>query len=121
MALYGFNRADARTLRGVAQSVRQTSNKNQSINYPTPNGILDKKSLVRFTLDSTLATSDESKSATIVTQYGDGFTADITVTITVYNLLTSTASVYVFSGASGDAGLAIWDSGVNYRIIQLEC
>lgn len=80
------------------------------------------KSLVRFTLSSALATSDASKTATITNQYGFG--VDNTTAsggITVHNLLTSTGGVYVFEGDSGDAGLAMWDQGTNYRIIQMEC
>lgn len=77
------------------------------------------KPLVRFTLGGTLATSEASKAATITHQYGRGI--DNSTSITVHNLLTSTASTYAFSGASGAAGLAYHDYGTNYRIIQLEC
>jgi hypothetical protein len=85
-------------------------------------GPWQRKPLVRFTLSAALATSDASKTATITNQYGfgcDGSTS--AAAITVHNLLTSTASTYVFEGDSGDAGLAMWDSGTNYRIIQMEC
>lgn len=75
--------------------------------------------LVRFTLSAALTTSDATKSATITNQYGPGVAAT-TTTITVHNLATS-GGAYVFSGASGAAGLALWDSGTNYRIIQMEC
>lgn len=81
---------------------------------------LGRKLLVRFTLDAALATSDASKAATITNQYGPGVDATSTA-ITVHNLLTSTAATYVFSGASGAAGLAMWDADQNYRIIQMEC
>jgi hypothetical protein len=81
-----------------------------------------RKSLVRFTLAATLATSDASKTATITNQYGPGSDGPTGAgAITVHNLLTSTGGVYVFEGDSGDAGLAMWDTGTNYRIIQLEC
>lgn len=81
------------------------------------------KPLVRFTLAAALATSDASKTATIQSQFGPGLANPSTGAgaITVHNLLTSTASTYVFSGSSGDAGLAEWDSGNNYRIVQMEC
>lgn len=81
------------------------------------------KPLVRFTLAASLATTDASKSATISNQYGFGSPSPLTGSgeITVHNLLTSTASTYVFSGASGKAGLAMWDSGEDYRIIQMQC
>lgn len=80
---------------------------------------IGKKPLVRFTLDSALATSDASKAATITDQYGQG--VDGATSITVHNLLTSTASTYVFEGASGAAGLAFWDSGTNYRVLNMQC
>ena len=80
------------------------------------------KSLVRFTLNSALTTSDASKTATITNQYGPG--VDNTTAsggITVHNLETSSAGTFVFEGNSGDAGLAMWDETTNYRIIQIEC
>lgn len=80
------------------------------------------KSLVRFTLDSALTTSDASQTATITNQYGPG--VDNTTAsggITVHNLETSSAGTFVFEGNSGDAGLAMWDETTNYRIIQIEC
>ena len=82
-----------------------------------------KKPLVRFTLDADLTTSDASKAATITDQYGPG--ADNATSITVHNLeivpATGTATEYMFEGDSGDAGYALWDSGTNYRIIQIQC
>ena len=117
--LYGFNREDARALRNVAKSVRQQSNKDQSLKYPQPHGLLRKKGTVRFTLDSALATSDETKAATITKQIGPGFEG--ATAITVYNHLTDTAGVYEFSGPSGGAGLAVWDKGTDYYIIQMQC
>jgi hypothetical protein len=78
------------------------------------------KSLVRFTLDNALTTSEASESATITDQYGLGNDNDETA-ITVHNLLTHTAGVYVFEGDASDAGLALWDSAQNYRIIMMEC
>lgn len=80
------------------------------------------KSLVRFTLDVALTTADASQTATITDQYGPG--VDNTTAsggITVHNLLTSAAGTYMFEGNVGDAGLAMWDEGTDYRIIQIEC
>ena len=85
-------------------------------------GPWQRKPLVRFTLSAALATSDASKTATITNQFGfgcDGTTSS--GAITVHNLLTASSGVYVFDGDSGDAGLAMWDSGTNYRILQMEC
>lgn len=85
-------------------------------------GINEVRSLVRFTLDSALTTSDASQTATITNQYGPG--VDNTTAsggITVHNLETSSAGTFVFEGNSGDAGLAMWDETTNYRIIQIEC
>ena len=74
----------------------------------------------RFTLGAALATTDATKSATIQTQYGPG--ADhASTSITVRNLLTHTAGTYVFEGDSGDAGLALYDTGTTWNIIQMEC
>lgn len=86
-------------------------------------GYLGYKPLIRFTLSAALATSDASKTGTIQTQYGPGVASPDTGSgaITLHNLLTSTGGVYVFEGASGAAGLAMWDSGTNYRILQMEC
>jgi hypothetical protein len=81
-----------------------------------------RKPLVRFTLAAALTTSEASEAATIVSQYGYGCDGPTGASgITANNLLTATGGVYVFEGASGAAGLAMWDSGTNYRIIQLEC
>lgn len=74
------------------------------------------KQLARFTLGATLT---GSASATLTNQYGPG-TAHTTTSVTVHNL-TDSSSGQVFSGASGAAGLAMWDSGTNWRIIQMEC
>ena len=79
----------------------------------------NKQPLVRFTLNAALTTSDSSKAATITNQYGPGIANS--TSITVYNCETASAGTYIFSADSGDAGLAIWDSGTDYRIIQLEC
>lgn len=77
------------------------------------------KRLCRFTLNAALATSDASKAATITNQYGPGKDHASTA-ITVYNLLSGTvASTYTFEGASGEAGLAEYDSGTSWRIIQM--
>lgn len=78
------------------------------------------KQLVRFTLDVALATTDASQPATITDQYGPGSDNSDTA-ITAHNLLTSTAGTFVFEGDVGDAGLAMRDTGQDYRIIQIEC
>lgn len=80
----------------------------------------DHKPLIRFTLSAALTTTEASESAVITNQYGTGLTNSATA-ITVHNLLTSLANTYVFSGSTGYAGLAIWDSSNNYRIIQMQC
>jgi len=79
------------------------------------------KQLCRFTLDAALAADSGASAAALLTaQYGDG-TAHSTGAITVYNMLTSATSTYLFSGTSGKAGMAFYDSGTNWRIIQMEC
>ena len=80
------------------------------------------KSLVRFTLDAALTTADASQTATITDQYGPG--VDNTTAsggIIVHNMETSAAGTYMFEGNLNDAGLAMWDQGTDYRIIQIEC
>jgi len=79
-----------------------------------------KKQHCRFTLGGALATTDASQSATIQTQYGPGVDHPST-SITVRNLLTHTAGTYLFEGDSGDAGIAIYDSGTTWNIVQMEC
>jgi len=72
----------------------------------------------RFTLPSALATTDASKAACTVDGYWGG--GDPGATITVYNLPAS--ANYIFSGASGNKGLASWDN-VNSKwwIVQMQC
>jgi hypothetical protein len=77
----------------------------------------EKKRLCRFTLDDDLTTSDASQDATIITQYGQGVEHTATA-ITVYNLETSSAGVYLFAGDSGDAGLAYYDEDDHWIILQ---
>lgn len=73
---------------------------------------------VRFTLPSALLTTEESKALCTVDDYWGG--GDPGATVTVYNLPASTN--YMFSGSSGNKGLATWDDlGAKWFIIQLEC
>lgn len=81
-----------------------------------------RKDLVRFTLDNALTTAEASESATITNQFGRGRNADTGTTITVHNLETNSAGVYVFEGDSGDAGWAYWGgNGNDYYILMIEC
>jgi hypothetical protein len=79
-----------------------------------------RKRWCRFTLSAAMTTSDSSKSATIHSQIGPGV-AHTTTSITVNNLLTSSSGVYLFEGASGAAGLAVFDSGTTWQIVNMEC
>lgn len=80
------------------------------------------RTLVRFTLDFALTTSDSVQTATLTDQYGMGVDNDTSAgAALVYNMETSSAGTYLFEGNSGDAGLAIWDKDNQYRIIQIEC
>ena len=75
-------------------------------------------SFVRFTLPSSIATTDASKSGCTVDGYWGGPAPS--GTITVYNLPAS--SNYIFSGASGHKGLAAYDDvNAKYWIVQMEC
>lgn len=72
----------------------------------------------RFTLPSALATTDASKASCTVDDYWGGSSPG--ATITVYNLPAS--SNYIFSGASGNKGLATYDDLDNkWWIVQLQC
>lgn len=73
---------------------------------------------VFFTLSGALTTSTSSVSGCTVNRYFGG--ANPGATITVSNVPAS--SNYIFSGASGHKGIAVYDerSG-NYWIIQMEC
>ena len=104
----------------LAEAIEEMTDHNgKSVNWLLFGG--QKKQLCRFTLDEALATSDADAEATIVTQYGSGAN-HATTDITVENLLTSVTGVYVFSGASGKAGLAFYSgSGSTWPIIQMEC
>ena len=81
------------------------------------------KPIIDFALTAALGTNEASESATIVAQFGHGRSNPNTSSgaITVYNLETSTAGVYLFEGVSGAKGRAAWDSGNNYRILNMEC
>lgn len=75
---------------------------------------------IEFHLTAALATTDASKGAHVVSGYGPGLPAAETA-VTVLNLLTATASVYVFEGANGAKGLAVHKGGTNYQIFQMQC
>lgn len=73
---------------------------------------------VRFALPSALATTDASKAACTVDDYWGGTSPGATVT--VYNLPASTD--YMFSGLTGNKGVAVYDEiDSKWWIIQLQC
>jgi hypothetical protein len=79
------------------------------------------KQTVRFTLDDDLFTYSPSEYATITAQYGPGKDNPDTA-ITVKNMQTGDpAGTYLFEGDEDAAGLAVWDTGQSYVIIQMEC
>jgi hypothetical protein len=90
---------------------------------PTSGGTLTRPGkgqagFVRFTLPGALATTDASKASCTVDGYWGG--GDPGTTITVYNLPAS--ANYIFSGASGNKGLASYDvANDKYWIIQMQC
>ena len=79
------------------------------------------KQFCRFTTTAAFDTSDGSVPGTIETQMGGG-SDHASTSATFNNLLTSTANVYLFEGASGAAGLA-WYTGTGtiWQIVQMEC
>ena len=80
-----------------------------------------RKQFIRFELTETLSTGDASATADILTQYGPGAEHGITESITVLNYETSTGGVYRWEGVSGAVGLAAWNGGTEFVIIDLEC
>lgn len=81
-------------------------------------GVARKARFIRFTLPSALAKTDASKASCTVDGYWDG--SNPGATVTVYNLPASTN--YIFSGASGKKGLAVYDeTSDHYVITQMEC
>lgn len=79
------------------------------------------KRLARFTLDAPMSALDQWGEATITDQYGPGNDHSQTTEVHVRNMLTSVTDTYLFSGASGAAGLALWDYGDYWIIIQMQC
>lgn len=80
------------------------------------------KQYTRFTLTEALTTADEVKDAEIVDsdQWGPAPIYHCPqVKIHVHNQLTKEAGVYVFSGAVGDVGIALWDQNMEWRIIAM--
>jgi len=80
-----------------------------------------RKTLIRFELTEELTNADATATADILTQYGAGADHGITSAITVRNYETSSAGVYRWEGVSGAVGLAIWNEGNEFLIIDLEC
>ena len=83
-------------------------------------GVAEPLKWVRFTLNAALATTDETKAATIAkASWTETAPTD---PITVTNLETHTASTYVFEGDSGDAGIALHrPADDSWHIVQMEC
>lgn len=83
-------------------------------------GFLGYKPVCRFVLDSALATSDPTATASLTHSYGQG-TAHTTGDIIVTNLETNTTLVYVFYGSSGAVGYALYNGTTEWPILQMEC
>lgn len=80
---------------------------------------------IKFELTSALTTASSQAFATIESEFDFGFNNPNVGTgaITVNNFLDNTDAAYVFSGAIGNKGIAIWrgDHRAYYEIIQMEC
>lgn len=75
----------------------------------------------RFNLLETLTTSMDRAMADITHQWGVGPRHNYDDTIKVMNLeMGNTEGVYVFTGQTGDAGIASWDQGQRWRILCME-
>lgn len=77
-----------------------------------------KKPFCRFTLDAELTDATTSVAALLTNQWGEG-TAHSTGSITVYNPLDGYTTGCLFEGTSGTAGIAGYDSGTAWVILQL--
>jgi hypothetical protein len=77
------------------------------------------KKVCSFTLDASLTTTTEYAAAKITAQIGDGTAHSTTGTINVYNTLDGYTTGYIFDGSSGVNGLAYYDTGTNWKILQL--
>jgi hypothetical protein len=91
-------------------------------------GTEGKKKLVTFRLKEALTTADEHKTGEILVQYGPGSAhvlvdpeTEEDIVFNFYNTETHTSNVYIFEGDVNDVGLAYWDTGTDFIIIQLEC
>jgi hypothetical protein len=76
------------------------------------------KQLCRFVLDAELTDATTSQAALLTNQWGEG-TAHSTGSITVYNPLDGYTTGCLFEGTSGTAGLAGYDSGTAWVILQM--
>jgi hypothetical protein len=80
--------------------------------------VATKATHILFTLPGALAVTDATKASCTVNDYWGG--SDPGATVTLHNMPASTN--YVFSGASGNKGMATYDDGADrYVIQQMEC
>jgi hypothetical protein len=77
------------------------------------------KPLCRFTLNEELTTSDDSATATITNQYGEGMQHPFTDEIVVLNPETELTGTYAWEGEEDDAGLAVWNTSRQWVIIKM--
>lgn len=77
------------------------------------------KPLCRFKLKETLTTSDDRAEAYILNQYSTWGIHSYSDKIVVWNLLKSDGD-YKFEGEIDDTGLAFWDSGYNWIIVEMQ-
>lgn len=82
---------------------------------------LPKKPQCRFTLNASMANTDATKAATIVSQLGYG-TNHASTSITVSNPADATNGDYTYYGASGASGWAFYDeAGDDWWIYDMDC
>lgn len=107
----GFKLDTARKLAEIARERGHTG----TVQYPkAPSSVAGYK-VVEFALTEALTTAMATATADITAQYGTGATTPTTA-ITVRNPMGQ-----AFSGASGAKGLAFWNTGSEFIIVQLEC
>lgn len=118
--LYALTAEQVRILREIVSAWQRGELRQQRPPQITPQGG-GFKPLIRFTAAAAVTTGTSSFAGNIKEQYGPGISASTASTVTIRNLLTSATTTYLFSGSSGNAGWALWDTGRTYSAIQMQC
>ncbi len=102
-ALYGFNRSDARTLRGVAASARLRNDRLQKIGYPTPSGLLNGQGIQKYRLTATLVPGGSAAATLMAWNATTEQYDDTTTSTTIYDNYDPTGGLF---------SPGVWDDGL---------